>query len=101
MHIVIYYRKSFTNSYSSLSLYVCLFLCAFIHSEASVHSMQFLDVINMKDPAQKAHFYRVTLCENLPLIPKVKIYKQIVSFFFGFDCLRISIIIMYYSKIFQ
>jgi hypothetical protein len=36
-----------------------------------VHALQFLDVINMKDSTQKAHFYRNTLKEVLPYIPKV------------------------------
>lgn len=36
-----------------------------------VHALQFLDVINMKDPTQKTHFYRTTLMETLPTIPKV------------------------------
>lgn len=33
--------------------------------------MQFLDVITMKDPNQKANFYRGTLIDALPYIPKV------------------------------
>jgi SCY1-like protein 2 len=36
-----------------------------------VHALQFLDVINMKDSTQKAHFYRNTLKDVLPYIPKV------------------------------
>ncbi|CAL4073801.1 unnamed protein product, partial [Meganyctiphanes norvegica] len=39
-------------------------------SDPVVHALQFLDVINMKDPTQKAHFYRATLTEMLPHIPK-------------------------------
>lgn len=42
-----------------------------IYSDPAVHALQFLDVINMKDPTQKAHFYRNTLREVLPFIPRV------------------------------
>lgn len=45
-----------------------------IHSsDPAVHALQFLDVINMKDPTQKAHFYRSTLKDALPFIPRVSI----------------------------
>lgn len=40
-------------------------------SDPAVHALQFLDVINMKDPTQKAHFYRSTLKDALPFIPRV------------------------------
>ncbi|KAI8430919.1 hypothetical protein MSG28_001037 [Choristoneura fumiferana] len=39
-------------------------------SEQAIQAMQFLDVITMKDPNQKANFYRVTLIDALPYIPK-------------------------------
>ncbi|XP_063594283.1 SCY1-like protein 2 [Penaeus indicus] len=39
-------------------------------SDPAVHALQFLDVINMKDPTQKSHFYRTTLMEVMPQIPK-------------------------------
>jgi len=39
-------------------------------SDPVVHALQFLDVINMKDPGQKSQFYRCTLKEVLPSIPK-------------------------------
>ncbi|CAH0716092.1 unnamed protein product, partial [Brenthis ino] len=39
-------------------------------SEPAIQAMQFLDVITMKDPAQKSHFYRTALVEALPFIPK-------------------------------
>lgn len=42
-------------------------------SDPAVHALQFLDVINMKDPTQKAHFYRSTLKDALPFIPRVSI----------------------------
>ena len=42
-----------------------------VFSDSSVHALQFLDVINMKDPTQKAHFYRNTLKDSLPYIPRV------------------------------
>jgi SCY1-like protein 2 len=41
-------------------------------SDPVVHALQFLDVINMKDPSQKSHFYRATLTDILPAIPKVR-----------------------------
>lgn len=40
-------------------------------SDPPVHALQFLDVISMKDPTQKAHFYRHSLKEVLPYIPRV------------------------------
>ncbi|XP_046681827.1 SCY1-like protein 2 [Homalodisca vitripennis] len=39
-------------------------------SDPAVQALQFLDVINMKDPTQKSHFYRNTLKEVLPYIPR-------------------------------
>ncbi|KAJ8924777.1 hypothetical protein NQ315_000930 [Exocentrus adspersus] len=46
-------------------------------SDPAVHALQFLDVINMKDPTQKAHFYRNTLKEALPFIPKKLWYQHV------------------------
>jgi len=40
-------------------------------ADPTVHSLQYLDVISMKDPTQKANFYRHQLKEVLPYIPKV------------------------------
>lgn len=37
-----------------------------------VHALQFLDVSKLKDLMQKEHFYRTTLKELLPYIPKVE-----------------------------
>jgi hypothetical protein len=47
------------------------FILQFNNSDPAVHALQFLDVINMKDPTQKAHFYRSTLKDALPFIPRV------------------------------
>jgi SCY1-like protein 2 len=47
-------------------------LFGYIYSDPAVHALQFLDVINMKDPGQKSQFYRTTLKDILPSIPKVK-----------------------------
>ncbi|XP_046472921.1 SCY1-like protein 2 [Neodiprion pinetum] len=46
-------------------------------SDPSVHALQFLDVINMKDPTQKTHFYKNTLKEVLPYIPRKLWYQHI------------------------
>lgn len=46
-------------------------------SDPAVHALQFLDVINMKDPTQKGHFYRNTLKEALPFIPKKLWYQHV------------------------
>ncbi|XP_065171886.1 SCY1-like protein 2 isoform X3 [Atheta coriaria] len=46
-------------------------------SDPAVHALQFLDVINMKDPTQKAHFYRSTLKEALPYVPKKLWYQHV------------------------
>jgi hypothetical protein len=45
--------------------------CVVCCSDPVVQALQFLDVINMKDPSQKSHFYRNTLKEVLPYIPRV------------------------------
>ncbi len=42
-------------------------------ADPAVHTLQFLDVISMKDPSQKANFYRHQLKDVLPYIPKVRI----------------------------
>ncbi|CAH0578222.1 unnamed protein product [Chrysodeixis includens] len=39
-------------------------------NEQAISAMQFLDVVTMKDPNQKANFYRTTLIDALPYIPK-------------------------------
>ncbi|XP_049819933.1 SCY1-like protein 2 isoform X2 [Aethina tumida] len=46
-------------------------------SDTAVHALQFLDVINMKDPTQKNHFYRNTLKDALPGIPKKLWYQHV------------------------
>ncbi|XP_037077025.1 SCY1-like protein 2 [Pollicipes pollicipes] len=51
-------------------------------SDPAVHALQFLDVINMKDPSQKTNFFRNTLPEVLPYIPR-KLWFQHV-----WPCLR-------------
>ncbi|XP_037085326.1 SCY1-like protein 2 isoform X2 [Pollicipes pollicipes] len=51
-------------------------------SDPAVHALQFLDVINMKDPSQKSNFFRITLPEVLPYIPR-KLWFQHV-----WPCLR-------------
>lgn len=53
--------------------------CFPIHSDTLLHVLQFLDVINMKDPTQKAHFYKTTLREALPFIPRVMKYNRTLS----------------------
>lgn len=50
-----------------------------MHSDSAVHALQFLDVINMKDPTQKAHFYRNTLKDALPFIPRVSRLRLLLS----------------------
>ncbi|XP_054086089.1 SCY1-like protein 2 isoform X6 [Zeugodacus cucurbitae] len=39
-------------------------------SDPAVNALKFLDVVNMKDTSQKSHFYKNTLMEAMPLIPK-------------------------------
>lgn len=61
---------SFVNS----ACMFCSFFFSFIlttYRDTLLHVLQFLDVINMKDPTQKAHFYKTTLREALPFIPRV------------------------------
>lgn len=40
-------------------------------SDPAVHALQFLDIIKMKEPREKAHFYTSTLKEALPYIDRV------------------------------
>ncbi|XP_069967913.1 SCY1-like protein 2 isoform X6 [Bactrocera oleae] len=39
-------------------------------SDPAVNALKFLDVVNMKDTSQKSHFYKNTLMEAMPLIPR-------------------------------
>ena len=39
-------------------------------SDPAVQALQFLDVIGMKDPSQKSQFFRVTLTQVFPFIPR-------------------------------
>lgn len=43
----------------------------YAHSDRFVETIQTLDIINMKDLTQKCQFYKITLKESLPFIPKV------------------------------
>ncbi|XP_076272847.1 SCY1-like protein bma isoform X2 [Rhynchophorus ferrugineus] len=45
--------------------------------DPTVHALQFLDTIMMKDPTQKNHFYRNTLKDALPYIPKKLWYQHV------------------------
>ena len=45
-------------------------------SDPAVQALQFLDVISMKDPSQKAQFFRTTLTDIFPYIPRVRIFSQ-------------------------
>ncbi|XP_037948428.1 SCY1-like protein 2 [Teleopsis dalmanni] len=38
--------------------------------DPAVNALKFLDVVNMKDTTQKSHFYKNTLMEAMPLIPR-------------------------------
>lgn len=50
-----------------------MFFPLYYFSDPAVHALQFLDVINMKDLPQKVNFYRTTLKEVLPYIPRVSL----------------------------
>ncbi|OXA61727.1 SCY1-like protein 2 [Folsomia candida] len=39
-------------------------------ADPAIYTLQYLDIITMKDPSQKAHFYRHQLSDVLPYIPK-------------------------------
>ena len=43
---------------------------SFVSSDPAVQALQFLDVIGMKDPSQKAQFFRTTLTQVFPFIPR-------------------------------
>ena len=60
------------SSSSKQCKYVCVCVCFYpVYSDPAVHALQFLDVIAMKDPSQKSNFFRSTLPEVLPYIPRV------------------------------
>ena len=42
----------------------------YVSSDPAVQALQFLDVIGMKDPSQKAQFFRTTLTQVFPFIPR-------------------------------
>ncbi|XP_066900810.1 SCY1-like protein 2, partial [Halyomorpha halys] len=46
-------------------------------SDQAVQALQFLDVIKMKDPNQKSHFYRNTLKDTLPYIPRKMWFQHV------------------------
>lgn len=41
------------------------------NSDPAISALKFLDVVNMKDTQQKSQFYKTTLIEAMPLIPRV------------------------------
>ena len=47
-----------------------LTLANFFFSDPAVQALQFLDVIGMKDPSQKSQFFRTTLTQVFPFIPR-------------------------------
>ena len=47
--------------------------------DPAVQALQFLDVISMKDPSQKAQFFRSTLTQVFPFIPRVSMNDQAPS----------------------
>lgn len=59
-----------TYKYFALYLYNCFHLPC---RDPAVNALKFLDVISMKDTSQKSHFYKVTLIEAMPLIPRVSL----------------------------
>lgn len=70
--------------YASLSSYLLHMLTKHIFSDPAVQALQFLDVISMKDPSQKAQFFRTTLTQVFPFIPRVSL-KVLKSNFFSLD----------------
>lgn len=42
-----------------------------INSDPAIQALQALDVLLMKEPNQKSTFYRTTMMEVLPYIPRV------------------------------
>jgi len=40
-------------------------------SDTPINALKFLDVVNMKDTQQKSQFYKTTLIEAMPMIPRV------------------------------
>ena len=43
-------------------------------ADPAVQALQFLDVIAMKDPSQKSQFFRTTLTEVFPFIPRASMH---------------------------
>ena len=42
------------------------------YSDPAVQALQYLDAIHSKDPKDKAQFFRTTLTEVFPVIPRVR-----------------------------
>ncbi|EDV96081.1 GH16052 [Drosophila grimshawi] len=58
-------------SYGHFALNLCGLLFYFISdSDPAINALKFLDVVNMKDTQQKSQFYKTTLIEAMPLIPR-------------------------------
>ena len=86
--------STFSKKISSFYYYIFLSLWDYEPlSDAAVHALQFLDVINMKDPGQKSQFYRTTLKDMLPCIPKVPyliIFSLLIYTFLNYTCIIIQ-----------
>ena len=48
-------------------------------ADPAVQALQFLDVIAMKDPSQKSQFFRTTLTEVFPFIPRASSLRNPVT----------------------
>ena len=69
-----------------LILYLLKSYLLIILSDPAVQALQYLDGIHSKDPKEKAQFFRTTLTDVFPLIPKVSfmaliIKRRIVTFY--------------------
>jgi len=80
LHLILYYyiKSVPIRKFNWLSYSV-------FHSDTPINALKFLDVVNMKDTQQKSQFYKSTLIEAMPLIPRVSgaHFLLLLIFFFS------------------
>jgi len=79
LHLILYYyiKSVQIRKFNWLSYSV-------FHSDTPINALKFLDVVNMKDTQQKSQFYKSTLIEAMPLIPRVSgAHILLLLFFFS------------------
>ena len=68
----------------------------YISSDPAVQALQFLDVIGMKDPSQKAQFFRTTLTQVFPFIPRKLWFQHTWPLLEQEVCIRVLLLFEFY-----